>query len=119
MSSSLLSDPSTVKLLARDRRPLTENCPAEPTPAPTPGPATLPSVCGGGAMPGNNRPNSSKVRVKVTPPSGNVETSFSEYEPPRWASLVLISANMLDSAGCDPVCGVACATGGGLGCVDG
>ena len=31
----------------------TANWPAEPTPDPTPGPATLPSVCGGDATPGN------------------------------------------------------------------
>ena len=39
ISSSLLSDPSTVKLLLRLRRPLTENWPIEPTPMPTAGPS--------------------------------------------------------------------------------
>src|SRR5712691_4847048 len=88
MSSSLLSEPSTVKLLPRERSPLTANCPAEPTPGPTPGPATLPSVCGGGATPGSNKANSSKLRAMALAPKGKVETSSSVNEPLRRASVV-------------------------------
>src|SRR5262245_12904236 len=89
MSSSLLSDPSTVKLFARDRVPLTENWPAEPTPAPTPGPATLPSVCGGGATPGNSKANSSNDLVNVIDTTVSRETYYSvddelRCETARW-----------------------------------
>src|SRR6266850_2502617 len=94
MSSSLLSEPSTVKLLPRDRKPLTENWPAEPTPAPTPGPATLPNVCGGGATPGSSSANSSNVRTKVVAPTGSVTTSSSENEPLRRPSSRLMPAGM-------------------------
>src|SRR5689334_17851515 len=94
MSSSLLSDPSTVKLLARERRPLTANCPAEPTPAPTPGPATLPNVCGGRATPGKSKANSSKDRVLVVPPSGNATISSAADDPLRRASTVISSARV-------------------------
>src|SRR6267143_796812 len=89
MSSSLLSEPSTVKLLPRDRSPLTANCPAEPTPGPTPGPATLPSVWGGGATPGNSSARSSNVLAKVAAPSGSVATSFHEKEPLCLASVLI------------------------------
>src|SRR5205085_9652946 len=85
--SSLLSEPSTVKLLARERKPLMANCPAEPTPAPTPGPEPLPMVCGGGATPGSKSANSSNVRVSVIAPSGKVATSTSVNEPLRRPSL--------------------------------
>src|SRR2546421_11649373 len=94
LSSSLLSEPSTVKLLPRDRKPLTENCPAEPTPAPTPGPATLPNVCGGGATPGSSSVNSSNVRTNVVAPNGSVTTSSSENEPLRRPSRRLMPAGM-------------------------
>src|SRR2546425_7730766 len=92
MFSSLLSEPSTVKLLPRDRKPLTENCPAEPTPAPTPGPATLPNVCGGGATPGSSSVSSSNVRTNVVAPNGSVTTSSSENEPLRRPSSRLMPA---------------------------
>src|SRR5262245_45936612 len=94
MSSSLLSEPSTVKLLPRDRSPLTENCPADPTPGPTPGPATLPSVGGGGARPGSNNANSSNGRTMVAPPSGNVVISSALKDPLRRASTVMMPARM-------------------------
>src|SRR5919107_5152545 len=118
MSSSLLSEPSTVKLLPRDLKPLTANCPALPTPAPTPGPATEPKVCGGGATPGSSSASSSKVRVKVEEPSGSVETSSSVNEPPCRASVVERRARTsvsscvmtLTGAGC---AGVAAAPGDG------
>src|SRR2546429_8092278 len=74
ISSSLLSEPSTVKLLPRERNPLAENCPAEPTPAPTPGPATLPRVCGGGARPRQSKGNSSQDRVVLITPHSRVNT---------------------------------------------
>ena len=93
MSSSLLSDPSTVKLFARERNPFTENCPAEPTPAPTPGPATLPNVCGGGATPIASRAKSSKERLECGL-SGSVNTSSSENEPLRRPSSRLMPAGM-------------------------
>src|SRR2546428_7061236 len=66
--------------------------PAEPTPAPTGGPATLPSVCGGGATPGKSNVSSSKVLTSVTDPIGNSETSASVKEPPRRPSERLIDA---------------------------
>src|SRR5262245_56228694 len=98
MSSSLLSEPSTVKLLARDRSPLTENWPAVPTPAPCPGPATLPSVCGGGATPGKSSASSSKLRVADATPRGRRETFCSVNDPLRRASTVLISERIAVSA---------------------
>ena len=61
MSSSLLSEPSTVKLFSRLRRPLTANCPAVPTPGLTPGPRVF-GVSGGGWTPGASSANESKLR---------------------------------------------------------
>src|SRR5688572_16176614 len=114
MSSSLLSEPSTVKLLPRDRNPFTANCPAEPTPGPTPGPATLPRVCGGGSTPGSSKASSSNVRAKVVEPRGNVETSSSLNEPLRRASTVMMLERMSVSStdGTGP-------TGGAVGMVGG
>src|SRR5215813_1629093 len=113
MSSSLLSDPSTVKLFARDRVPLTENWPAEPTPAPTPGPATLPSVCGGGATPGNSKANSSNDLVNVIDPTGSRETSSSVNDPLRRASVRSIEARRSVSSSGSGGCGVGVATAAG------
>src|SRR5688500_9149998 len=118
MSSSLLSDPSTVKLLPRDRNPLTANCPADPTPGPTPGPATLPSVCGGGCTPGSSSASSSNVRANVVEPSGSVETSSSLNEPLRRASTVMMLERMSVSS-TDDTTGAVGAVGivGGTGVV--
>src|SRR5262245_3816895 len=63
MSSSLLSDPSIVKLFARLRRPLTANCPLVPTLEPIPGPTLWLSVCGGGRTPGKRNASDSIVRI--------------------------------------------------------
>src|SRR5580765_881349 len=110
MSSSLLSEPSTVKLFARDRNPLTENCPADPTPGPTPGPATLPRVCGGGNTPGNSNASSSNVRAKVAAPNGSADTSSSVKDPLRRPSMVTMLARTSVSATTDA--GVGELTGG-------
>ncbi len=92
-----------MKLFARERRPFTANCPAEPTPAPTPGPATFPIVWGGGATPGNTNASSSKVRIKVVDPSGRSWTSFVN-DPLRRASVRFISTLM--SVSLEPGAGV-------------
>src|SRR4029453_16516061 len=118
MSSSLLSEPSTVKLLARERRPLGANCPAEPTPGPTPGPATEPRVWGGGARPGRGKGSRAKGRMRGVAPSGRVTPSASVKEPERRASVVLISARISFSAtvgagGWGPGAGAGGGGGGG------
>src|SRR5215471_18808488 len=86
-SGSLLSEPSTVKLLDLPRAPLTENWPALPMPNPTPGPRT-PGVYGGGETPGTKNANSSNDRMVLPPPSGNVHSCRLVKFPPRAASVL-------------------------------
>ena len=97
------------ELFARERRPLTENWPADPTPAPTPGPAALPSVWGGGATPGRSKASSSNDRNSVVDPMGNSDTSCSANEPPRRPSERLIEARASESSGAGGGAGVGVA----------
>src|SRR5215510_9447596 len=87
-SSSLLSEPSMVKLFERLLRPFTENSPAVPTPGPMPGPTLVPMCCGGGATPGTRKARASNVRM---PCQGSETSSRSLKYPPRDALLEFTS----------------------------
>ena len=86
-SSSLLSEPSTVKLFERARMPLTENWPGVPIPEPRPGPA-IPFTSGGGATPAAIVARSSKLRIL---PRGRREICRSSAFDRRVASSRLVN----------------------------
>src|SRR5262245_50531940 len=116
-SSSLLSEPSMVKLFERLLRPFTENSPAVPTPGPMPGPTLVPMCWGGGATPGTRNARASNVRM---PCQGSDTSSRSLKYPPRVALFEFKSrgTSFLDCGAPDD-CAGRCVEGGWTGVGEG